>query len=87
MTDKVTYQIRDLTEHDLIHSRTFNDYVIGTYWTGRIVIDGTSYDIDSRGGWIITDHDGTRRHLLPHVAQRVQRKLPRTARRRRTAKG
>jgi hypothetical protein len=87
MSASPQYQIRDLTEHDLIQRRTYGEYRIGTYWTGRIVMDGVSYGIDSRGGWIITMPDGTRRHLLPQVAQRVQRKLPRDARSRRKAKG
>jgi hypothetical protein len=78
------FQLRDVQRHPFTrHDRETG----GSYWTARIVIGGKSYDIDSRGGWVLHLPDGKRKHLLPSVAAAVQSRMPSEARRRRGSKG
>ena len=67
------FQVRDLSE---VTTES------GSYWTGRILLNGESYPIERRGGWTI-EVGSEKRHLLPEIASEVQSLLPASARRKR----
>ena len=72
--DVLRFQVRDLTE---VETES------GSFWQGRLLLDGQSFPIERRGGWTI-EVGSERRHLLPEIAEEVQARLPASARRRRS---
>jgi hypothetical protein len=71
-----------MTGYDVENVRRESSPDGGEYWVADLVVEGSRYRVESRGGWTLVVGDD-RRHLLPEVAEFVADHVPRSERARR----